>query len=316
MDCTIAWNTLSPAQWEENFRKIPYSNLLQSYDYARAVCPVGRQKARWGLIRFNGRDAGMVQVLEAGILFNALHAVILDRGPLWFEGFGGAAHIKLFFDCFNREFPQRLGRRRRILPEIEDGLTAQKILQGAGLRRVEDRKGYETVWLDLRQETDAARAALKANWRNKLSKAERAVLTVDWDHRGLEFPALLDIYARDKKARGYDGPSPKLLSVLARHLIPQQNMVIGTARLDGERAAMIMMACHGRSATYLVGWTSDEGRKTAAHHRLLWSVLDVLKEKGISELDLGGVNDDSAQGVKTFKEGMGGRTVRYAGHFI
>ena len=41
-----------------------------------------------------------------------------------------------------------------------------------------------------------------------------------------------------------------------------------------------------------------------------------LKDKGIKELDLGGVNDETAAGIKTFKEGVGGTLVRTVGHYV
>lgn len=316
MTCTIEWNSLTPAQWDECLQAVPRSTLLQSYDYARAHCPIGKQKARWGVIRFDDKPAGIVQIFEAGILWNAIHAVIIDRGPLWFKGFGGAAHTKLFFEEFNRQFPARLGRRRRILPEIEDGMTAQKILQSAGLARMDGRKGYETVWVDLSGDNEVRRAALRPNWHGSLKKGERAGLILEWSADGRDFPALLAGYIEDRRIKGYDGPSPQLLSSLATFMTPKGGMITGTARdTDGRVAAMVMFVRHGRSATYLVGWTTDSGRENSAHHLLLWEGMGVLKENGVIELDLGGVNDDNAKGIKDFKEGMGGKTVRYVGHY-
>ncbi len=313
--CTIEWNSLTPAQWDECLRAVPRSTLLQSYDYARAQCPIEKQKARWGIIRFDGAPAGIVQIFEAGILWNALHAVIIDRGPLWFKGYGGAAHTKLFFEEFNRQFPRRLGRRRRILPEVEDGMTAQKILQSAGLTRMDERKGYETVWVDLTRDMQTVRTMLRPNWHGSLKKSERFGTQIEWDLSGKSFPALLGGYIEDRRIKGYDGPSPALLSGLATFMTPKKAMLIGTAALQGEAVAMVMFVMHGRSATYLVGWTTDKGRETAAHHLLLWEGMNALKEKNIYELDLGGVNEESAKGIKEFKEGMGGRTVRYVGHY-
>ena len=36
------------AEWEARFSRIRRSTILQSYDYARAVCPIYGQRARWG----------------------------------------------------------------------------------------------------------------------------------------------------------------------------------------------------------------------------------------------------------------------------
>lgn len=80
MSCTIVWNGLSPEEWDRRFAVLPRSTFLQSYDYARAVCALQKQKARFGLIQINGKEAGLVQILETGILWDALHTVILDRG--------------------------------------------------------------------------------------------------------------------------------------------------------------------------------------------------------------------------------------------
>ncbi|MCB1530330.1 MAG: GNAT family N-acetyltransferase [Rhodospirillales bacterium] len=316
MSCTIVWNGLSPEEWDRRFAVLPRSTFLQSYDYARAVCALQKQKARFGLIQINGKEAGLVQILETGILWDALHTVILDRGPLWFEGFGGAAHIRMFFDEFNRRFPPRFGRKRRVLPEIEDGMTARKMLESTGLRRMEGREGYQTIWMDLGPEEEARRAALKSNWRNKLNKSERSGLEIEWDERGMFFPWLLKTYALDKKIRGYDGPSPQFLDYLAKFLSSKGNMLIGRALLDGRPVACVLFISHGRSATYQVGWSSEEGRRKAAHHLLLWDGTARLREKGICEVDLGGVNDESAAGVKTFKEGLGGQGICLVGHYF
>jgi len=129
----IDWNDLSLPEWEEKFARVRRAPLLQSYSYARAACPLYRQRARWGLIRrADGTEAGLVQLLEAGILGNALHAVQLDRGPLWFEGGGGEEDIDGFFRAFARDFPRRPGRRRRVLPEIPDSAPARAFMDRLG----------------------------------------------------------------------------------------------------------------------------------------------------------------------------------------
>ena len=107
--CTICWNSLPLNEWEARFHKIQKSNFLQSYTYAKGASRFYRQKVCWGLIMIDGQEAGLVQVMEAGMLFNLIHGVIVDRGPLWFDGFGGAFHIQAFIKAFQKEFPKRVG---------------------------------------------------------------------------------------------------------------------------------------------------------------------------------------------------------------
>ena len=315
MDCIIEWNGLSVPEWEARFATLRRANLLQSYDYARAACPVYRQKARWGLIKIDGAEAGMVQIFEAGILWNLLHGLILDCGPLWFEGYGSASHIQVFFKEFDRLFPRRFGRRRRILPDIEDGPAARALLANLGYERL-DVPGYQTVWLDLTQDEALLRAQMKPNWRNKLSKAERAGLLVEWDRKGRFFASVLRNYKRDQVKKDYKGPSARILKALVSVFAPKEKILIGRAIIKGKIVAETLFFLHGKSATYQVGWTSEDGRRTAAHHLLLWRAMPYLKEAGITDLDLGGGNDDTAKGVKQFKEGMGGQTLCYVGHYL
>lgn len=313
MICTVEWNNFSPGEWEKRFAKLKRSNLLQSAAYARAQDRLHRQKARQGLIHIDGKEAGLVQVLEAGVWNNMLHAVILDRGPLWFEGFGSAEHIGAFFRAFNKEFPRRLGRRRRIMPEAAHETEILDMFRNNGLCPNLRIRPYQTCWLGLAKDIETVHMNLKKNWRNSLSKAERSGLEIEWDESGKSLSWLLKIYALDKAQREYGGPSPRYLSVLAEECRKEENLLIARATLDARPIAAILILCHGQGATYQAGWTSEEGRKCAAHHLLLWDALGFLKERGIRDLDLGGVNDESAAGVKIFKEGMGGELAVLAG---
>lgn len=314
MKITLDWNTQSIDAWEEKFSLITRSNILQSYTYARAATPLLQQKARWALIRLDDKEAGLVQIFEAGILWNIIHAVMVDRGPLWFDGFGTAVHVKLFFAEMNRLYPKRVGRRRRFLPETEDGLTAQKIIAQTGLVRMG--KGYQTIWVDLCPTLEELRANLKPSWRSHLSKAERSNIQIDWSVDASIIEWAGGIHAADKAARDYTGISTKLFSSYAALAAENENLHLARAIHNGEVVAFTATIAHGRSATYLIGWSSDAGRKVDAHTLLLWETMARLKNKDIKEFDLGGINDDeNAAGIKTFKEGLGGRTVRYVGHY-
>ncbi len=315
MECIIVWNKLSPDEWEKNFRKIRQSNVLQSYAYAQAHCTLNRQKARWGVILIDKQVAGLVQILEAGFCFNLFHALMLDRGPLWLEGFDGAAHIDLFLKEFGQQFPQRWGRKRRFIPEIEKGMMADKLIEKAGFVRVEASKPYETLWWALNQNEEEARAALKSNWRGSLQKAEKSDLQITWDVTGEFYPWLKTKYVDDQKTRGFNGISPQLMDKIVAFSTPSDPIIIGKASLNGRDVAGVLFITHGQSATYQIGWSSDEGRKFCAHHLLLWQARSVLPLHGIHDLDLGGINDETAHGVKKFKEGTGAKNAKLSGHY-
>ena len=308
----INWQSESAPRWQQIFAQTRRAPVLQSPAYARAMTAFQGLKPRRGIIQANGAEAGIVQVLETGLFGNLIHGVMLDLGPLWCEGFGGAFHQKLFWETLNREFPPRLGRKRRIIPNLFDTPMSTEMLRSSGLKRG-SQSGYQTIWLDLEPEPEELRAGLKSSWRGALVKAERSNMAVEWDENLEHFPAFARQYTADKAARGYHGVSPKLLEALAESFAADGGLLIGRAMLDNETVASILILCHGRSATYQVGWTSDKGRQNSAHHLLLWQALSRLQERGVRDFDLGGVNGETAQGVKTFKEGLGGELVHLAG---
>src|SRR5690606_952010 len=102
----------------------------------------------------------------------------------------------------------------------------------------------------------------------------------------------------------YSGISPRLFAAYAGGTAEKGDLFLARAMKDGMPIAFTVCLAHGRSATYLIGWSSEAGRETGAHTLLLWETLLRLKNKGIKEFDLGGIsNDEQAAGIKTFKEG-------------
>ncbi len=307
-DCRIEWNVLSLPDWETRFNSVRRSSLLQSYPYAQAASVMNRQRPRWGLIRIDGQEAGLVQIFEAG--FMGLHAVILDRGPLWFTGYGAPEHLVAFFAAFDSAFPRRFGRRRRIIPELmQDQALCVPYQDVAGV------KPYQTIWLDLSQDETLLRDGLKKNWRNALSKAEREAVRVVWDKKAAGLQWLLMHHEAHRTMKNFQAASPEFIRALAGAFAPRGDMLVGQAFVGDEAVAAVLFFRHGRSATYQVGWSGEAGRRVNAHQLLLWQGMMTLKAQGVIDLDLGGIND-VAEGVKSFKEGMGGDAVTLCGMYM
>ncbi|MFN3826945.1 MAG: lipid II:glycine glycyltransferase FemX [Micavibrio sp.] len=305
--CEIIWDHLSLEAWDELFARIPRSNILQSYPYAQAYCQSHQQRAHWGLIRIDGQDAGLVQIFEVGLLRNMIHAVSLDRGPLWLPEFGTAENILSFYAEFDRLYPRRFGRRRRIIPEVraEDALLLP-MKPEAGI------DPYKTIWIDLSGTEEELRAHLDKKWRNALSKAERSPISFVWDQGQHSLDWILQHHSAHREIAGYKAASPRFIRLLARYFGARQDMFIARAFLGEEAIAGVLFFRHGSSATYQIGWNGPEGRQYNAHHLLLWQAMLKLKASGVSSIDLGGINNE-ADGVRAFKEGLGGEAVTLSG---
>lgn len=311
--CTIKWNFLSLTEWQDKFQKLQYANLLQSYEYGISSCKINQQKARWGLIYINDVEAGMVQIHEAGILYNLLHGFIIDRGPLWFDGFGSTDNIGSFMESINKQFPKRFGRKRRFIPEFEDTKEIAQIMVNNGFTANNKVGKYQTIWIDLTKNEQELKDQLKSKWRNDLKKSGSYDMKIEWDETGATLPFILEKYTEDKSEKGYNGASPRMLMEMSKYFAPNKNIVIGTIIKDKKLIASILLIIHGSSATYQIGWVSDKARKVNANNFALWQAMLYLKRRNIKYFDLGGVNDDDTSGIKKFKEGMGGKLVQLCG---
>lgn len=308
----LEWDQLSLTQWREKFAQLPRSGMLQSLPYARAMRRIMAQTPHFALIRVNGEEAGLVQTLEISLLGGLIHTFILDRGPLWFEGYGSQEHVLAFFKEINRRYPRRFGRKRRLIPEVSQNLGIN--FGALGYRTVSETNPYQTIWMDLTPEPETLRASLKQKWRNSLNKAERQGLKFD---TALEPQALLRFlqdYEAQQTARSYRNISAKDLPIFLEEFAKDQTVLLAQAyKKKDAPLAQALIFLHGRSATWQIGTVSNAGRDLCANHFLLWHVISTLRAQGINDFDLGGVNDEDAAGIRNFKTGLGGQAVTLSG---
>ena len=311
MQCTIQWHTYTRTQWDDLLKFCPHVPLLQSYYYAQAMREGKQQSVRHGLIIINGIEAGIVQMQEVSLFGRAIHGLSIDRGPCWFKGYGKIDHLNAFATELNSQFPMRMGRKRRFMPEFFQKNTAITL---NNWKKDGKKSQYKTFLLDISPELSIIRENLKKNWRNTLSKVEKSNISVEIDKDLSSLSHFLNQYIRDRIEKRYAGTSPRFLSLLAKYAAMAGECYIFNAVEDGEIIASILIFTHGRGATYQAGWTTAYGRKQSAHHLLLWQAIKLLKDNAITNFDLGGFNDDTT-GLTQFKEGMGGHAIALIGSY-
>ncbi len=308
----IDWNRHTTRQWDRMLTACRRSTLPQTWQYAAAKAGTTGEVADNGIIYFHDKPVGLVQVQRRRLLGPFAHCA-LYRGPLWIYDKVPGQMQKIVLRLLRQRYAAYRGKTFVFHPELDDNNDHRKQLKSCGFVRTD--AGYSTIWMDLRKEPADLRRGLRPNWRNNLSQAERADLVVDVDRRGKHLDWLLAHHTRDMAERNYVGPSPGLIRKLHRLGQPSEMIQILRAVTGTRPVAGILLARHGKAATYLVGWTSDEGRSKRAHHLLLWQAMDHLRATGTSWFDLGGHNDTSAAGIARFKSGLGGTPANLVGTY-
>ena len=239
------------------------------------------------------------------IKLGPIHVVDLFRGPLWFSDTVPDDYLSDFAQLFARTFPRRFLRRRRWLPEWKNTQKAREIMEEKGF--LPQPNTYETAVIDLTKDEEVLRKNLKQKWRNALNKAEKLDLIVQPDWQLKTLGNFLALYDEDRREKKYRGRSARFVETEIRFAAAFKEAVIIWAATKEDMLAAVLLIMHGNSASYRIGFTTPKGRHCNAHNILLWKSILLLKERGITSFDLGGVEAQGAGGLTKFKKGLGGQ---------
>lgn len=309
---SIDWNSCSTGRWDKLLAACKRPNLLQTWQYGAALFATERCRIDSGVIHFHQKPIGIVQVEVRPLLWLFRHCAIW-RGPIWVYDEIPGQMQRLVFNMLRRRYSPLTGAWLSFNPELTDTPENRQQMRDAGFTYRS--AGYQSIWLDIARQPEAIRAGLDQKWRNALVQAERMELSVRCDRDGRRLDDFLEAYEADKAEKGYRGPSPALMRVMAKAFRPESGAVlIVEAWQQSQVVAAVLFVRHGPSATYLIGWTSEAGRAARAHNLLLWHGIVALREAGVSWLDLGGLNDE-AEGIARFKRGLGGEEFTLVGGY-
>jgi hypothetical protein len=236
---------------------------------------------------------------------------LCSRGPIWLQALSGSDKAQSY-KAMRQSIPLPGLRFLMITPDEPQSPA----LGLPHLRRI--MTGYATVMLDISKPMAELRTNLDPRWRSPLSGAEKSELSI---HRMGTNPGqyrwLLDADMQQQETRGFQGyPDIWFERYAESRKQPSKNILSIRADLGRDRVAAMMFMLHGEAATYQVGWTSDAGRSLHAHHLILWKGIEELKERGIRQLDLGGVNTGRSAGIARFKMATGGVVKVLAGSYL
>lgn len=294
-------DSLDEPAWQRLLAAAERPALQQSWGYGVAVAGQGHGVVRASLHE-GGRCLALAQVVRRR-LPGGWGLGLLLRGPVWLAP-PDAERERAAIDRLR----SALGRTLLVWQPDDAHAAARR----AGWRRVWT--GPSTAWLDLTQPAAALRSRLHGKWRNMLVRAEGTSLSAVEAVGGSHFEWLVEANERQRLAHKYRGPSADFIRALAAN--GRRKVMALIARHEGQPVAGVLMARHGRAATYYAGVTTPAGRDLRAHHRLLWEGVLRLQRTGCTALDLGGIDTVTNPGIARFKLGMGGAPLTLAGSYL
>lgn len=312
-DLSLRWDDLTIGDWKNLLATAPQSNALLSWPVALATFATKRQRPHFGVFYEGTTPVALVVAHRWKFVF--LEKISIHRGPLWLIDSPTQQQIESALTALKNTFVKseyrRPFQRFSFLPELRDTAPARRALENTGFKQTRQ-PPYASLMLDITPAQSLLEKGLKKGWRSALKKSRKNKLRYTVDHTRPGYKLFLRGYRRDKTLKKYPGPSILFLLNLRKHA-NRNELLLLEAWHDGQLVAGQLFICHGRTVTYLVGWTTPEGRVVAAHNGLLFdAAIAELKKRKMTALDLGGLTEN-APTLNQFKEGMGGTPYTLAG---
>ncbi len=306
----LSWNQTPRSTWDALHAQWGGS-LQQDWAYGEAMRRLGVGVQRAAVLDASGQALGLAQFICRRVA-GYIALASCTRGPVWSPQAGGELRAQSL-RSLQSSMPARPLRVTLFSPDCPAG----KLQAGEMGRLQRVMTGYSTVMLDLTQGQDALRRSFDGKWRNRLVKAEAESVTVQVQPDQQALAELMRREGEQRQRRGFHGlPTALVPAFIEAHDRPSQAYLMSVARRRKDTLAAMLFLLHGRVATYHLGWASDDGRQLNLHNLLLWRALAPLVERGITHLDLGGVNTHELPGISRFKLGTGGEVLTLAGTFF
>ncbi len=319
---------IEAAAWDEFVAGHPAGHVLQTSRWARLKSAFGWQAERVIVRAASGPDAPIVG--GASLLFRRLPwgqtLAYIPKGPV--VDWAAPEQVRAVLAQ-----AQALCRKRRAaLLKLEPELPADwqaVVLQDLGFERSGQRvQPLSTIHIDLGDD-ETLLAAMKPKWRYNIRLAERKGVTVR-EGAAVDLPEIQRLLAVTGERDGFGVHSPAYYARATELFLPAGLAAWLIAEHEGRMLAAIAVFAVGRMAWYMWGASGEEGRNLMPNHALQWAAMRWARARGCTTYDLWGIPDEVGEnplahaepaswgegglwGVYRFKQGFGGRVVRYTG---
>ncbi len=317
---------LDDAGWDAFVAGQPNGHLLQSSAWGRFKASAAWEAARVSVGEAGAALAGALILLRRLPLGQRL--AYIPKGPVgrWADPAIGAA----FWAELHREMRRRGAFLLKAEPEELDGAPAAQALGRAGcVPSTQTVQPRSTVWLDVRGTDEALRARMKPKTRYNIGLAERKGIIVR--QGGAEdLPAFGRLMAETGARDGFAVHGAAYYARAHQIFAPAGACALLLATFEERVIAGLMVFAQGPMAWYMYGASANAERQRMPNHALQWAAMCWARDKGCQMYDLWGIPDEVGQapeqyeetvterqdglwGVYRFKQGFGGRVVRYVG---
>lgn len=302
----------SKEEWDGFVAKRAEANFLQSWDFYEFHRARGKKVIR--RLVYNdetivGAYAGVVETAKRG------KYLAIAGGPLidWHD----TKIVKAVFDDIRKQGEESGCVFVRVRPQLELSDKSLALMQKLGLRRAPMYLSVEYAGiLDLKKDETEILAGASQGFRRKLRKAEKNDISIsaETSEQAInEFCKLEKLHAERQR---YVAFSESFLKNQFEAFREGNEVLIYTAKKDGEILAQNFMIFYGPEASYHYGVSSELGTKYSAAPLLHMAAMEEARKRGCIRYNLWGIvgleeKSHRFYGVSEFKRSFGCEELKY-----
>ena len=237
----------------------------------------------------------------------------INRGPVLLGELGGIEKKKVLLDCIKiiiQECKKRWWWMLQIAPELLPDEETEEALTKLGLKKLST-PPWSSGLLPIALDEEEILMSLKGRWRRGLRKGIKEGVQVSLNSNSRSnVEKLIRLYKNFQTEKDFIGLSESLIREMAAKK-DQKNWIfnIFTAKAkdssDLEESLGVLVSIeHGDTAIYLIGATTNEGRKYRTIYVLFWEAILKAHRNGCQWFDIGGLNETTPKGIIQFKTGL------------
>ena len=303
---------MNKTTWDEFITSHKEANFLQSWDFYEFHKARGKE-----IVRRTFEKNGKIVAAYAGVVETAKRGkyMAIAGGPIM--DWSDKTIVDIVFDDIREQGKQLKCDFVRVRPQLPLSDDSLKLMRAHGLKPAPMYLSVEYAGiLDLNKSEEEILAGASQGFRRKLRKAYKneIEITADTSDEAInEFCRLEKLHAERQK---YVAFSTSFLKKQFEAFREGNEVIIYTAKKDGETLAQNFMIFYGNEASYHYGVSSELGTKYSAAPLLHMEAMNEARRRGIGRYNLWGIvgieeKTHRFYGVSEFKRSFGCEELKY-----
>ena len=300
-------------RWDDFVTSHPEANFLQSWDFYEFHKNRGKKIVRRAVVddknEIIAAYAGVVETAKRGTYMAIAGGPIIDYNDK-----------KLVREIFADIY--RAGKEAgcvfvRIRPQLPLSDRSLRLMQELGLKKAPMYLSVEYAGiLNLGKSEEEILAGASQGFRRKLRKAEKNNIEIVANAEKWAIEEFCKLEKKHAERQKYVAFSSSFLTKQFEAFAKNNEVLIYTAKKDGEILAQNFMIFYGAEASYHYGVSSEAGTRISAAPLLHMAAMDEARRRGCTRYNLWGIvgleeKSHRFYGVSEFKRSFGCEELKY-----